>query len=594
MSSKQLTIPSIIIILLCGALGLPAHSATIYSSATATKVRPVEKPNNKRKATKSTNATTKKGSKAPSKSKSKSGTKAASNAKTKTAAETARKSRGTFEGDLYYTTHEFYNKVLRTFSQGTIYNGIHRQKVTLKGNQMHVHDLTSEIHTLILPAKNVVYYYSELTSTGFEMSLDSLRKTDILGDAKSINGFDRTHNATTVLEGLEFRGDKCNAVNVSTSLGDFQHNRAQVWIADNYRVPDVYSHFIMGYKGAGLIKKYLIASNQVLPFLLGQGKTLISGSLTKIEPRCVAASEMTPPSTIFFIHENSIGAIQKLRKKTNDVLKKRKMLPETMSGSDVKKKITTQWNFAETWHDEKIKSKTMDGLTQTIFTAIGEIFSTPAKIVKDIKSSNTENQVPELEIETTPSQKVTEEVYYIPELAQSIRMKTAPLKDQLNENERIKERNRRCARHKYTRIGSSYIKITDASTVVPTMGEIKESSAKSTIEYFEKQAQAVENYGLLHHTDYISKSDYEAIRDRHEKFDKKRHKREKEYRKMRSDIFRKKIYDDYEDLLYYHSCGNERDLDWIKNTQDLMKDLRGTCGAKKSQWEDWDGINDPW
>lgn len=194
-----------------------------------------------------------------------------------------------------------------------------------------------------------------------------------------------------------------------------------------------------------------------------------------------------------------------------------------------------------------------------------------------------------------------DQYYYIPDLLRELNSKTAACRQTNADNARAREKTRKNAKYKYTRVGGKMIKVIDPdrTVVYKTNGNKMDDAARNNvIKYFDDIAKSVKKYGIVNHTDYIPKERYKAIVSARADADEQRRQNNKMVRKHLSDQRNSKVYDDYVRMLQNLYYNDKRDFDaselnWVRDCQRKMKKLRLESGCTQSKWETWDGIHKP-
>lgn len=505
----------------------------------------------------------------------------------------------TFEGMLMYRTDEFHNAATRKISNGTNYIGSRQINIYLKGNRIHIEDLSTHLHTVIIPEKEKVYLYSDLTEEGLEMpisvyaiychSLDINYKGTAnvpISKVGSIEALDETLYC-----------DEANSVYQATiKSNDNGLVRCVFSVDKDMRMPSAYRWFFYGYNPEAVVSKYLISFTSELPLFFGQAKSLVSGHLTNVVSREVDETEILPPNNIAFKICND-GNIWGFQKTNNKYLKKQKLSPPTIKEKEMRARINQEWTFSEKWLDTDVQSASVRELSKSAIKDLGDVFMNVVTDVSNLIEGDDGKEDDKDVMSEDRGIPESEEYYYIPDVIADLDAIINNQNGKIEENQQARIRKDNNARYKYERIGGQLIKVIDPEhTHIYQTGNFNDGVYANNAEYYTKIRNSFYTYSQRNKTDYISKERYNAIYEAHRNLEKSNKAADKKFRKEQSKQRANSIYQNYVSMLIRHSGGahiNGIDFDWIRGIQSKMKELREKHGLKQSPWEKWDGIHDP-
>ena len=287
---------------------------------------------NRRPSSKSTTATTKKKSTASS---------------TKTPAKGSGSK--SFEGTLLYRTYEHHGSMVKAFSNGMAYNGEHTILVTIKGSSLHIDDQSIHMHTIILPDQGIGYQYSDIAKQGIKAKLSFLNDYLLVLDPneRGLTKESRTSTIKATGETVEYKGDRCSVISGELINGDVK-TETEIWKLNKYRVSPTIRYAYAGLPVGGIMRKGIY--NQIGTLPLGiKMKSTVAYELMVVQPHAVKASAMRPPSDIHIETATDNKQMSALYKANNASMKKLKLKPKKMKGSEVKRDLHAQWSFADEW-----------------------------------------------------------------------------------------------------------------------------------------------------------------------------------------------------------------------------------------------------
>lgn len=276
-------------------------------------------------------------------------------------AQTDKPSAGPFEGVLVYHSLENNSKSNIRLSQGLAYNGVRNYEIIIKGDNMHIQDLSMHLHTIVNLEKDSVYFYSDVTNRGIryeakqyieklmmQYSPDYMEVAGYMTIATSEQSVEKVKVNDYRIVKLDEQRDYMGMQNdvyrgpivCRTITTDFE-----VWAAPDFEITPTIKYFLNGIEFKGLPTKYVWDSKGQVP-LIGTLSSYSANELQSINPRPVADAEFLPPANCAL--ENDDTGIKRIRitKDNTKYLKKNKMYPtDAEVVSDVQYKIDDEWDF---------------------------------------------------------------------------------------------------------------------------------------------------------------------------------------------------------------------------------------------------------
>lgn len=277
-------------------------------------------------------------------------------------AQTVPQTSGPFEGVLTYHSLENNSKSTIRISQGQAYNGVRNYEIIIKGNNMHIQDMSMHLHTIVNLDNDCVYFYSDATKRGIrydateylekqmmQYSPDYMQVASYVTIATSDQQMEKVrvndYRIVKADEQREFMGMQNDVyrgpIICRTITTDFE-----VWAVPDFEISPTIKYFLNGIEFKGLPTKYVWDSKGQVP-LVGNLSSYSANELKSITPRQVDDAEFLPPSDCEIIDKDDSGFKRiRLVKDNTKFLKKNKMYPtDAETESDVQYKIDDEWDF---------------------------------------------------------------------------------------------------------------------------------------------------------------------------------------------------------------------------------------------------------
>lgn len=208
-----------------------------------------------------------------------------------------------FEGEITYETYENYSDFLIRASNSVFFNGVHKIRLILKGNKMHLIDETTKCHVIADNSVPSYVHYCDLTKTGMDygnnigsMQILSKGNIDVGGQVSPITCYTFAPTST-----------KKNIMDKECTLYQGDINRNMGGMEQKYEVKAYVSDIMApaGYKwllfcndtpGIALKYSYKFDGGHVSMMSIDELSAYYEADVTKIMPREVADDEFNIPA----------------------------------------------------------------------------------------------------------------------------------------------------------------------------------------------------------------------------------------------------------------------------------------------------------
>lgn len=522
----------------------------------------------------------------------------------------AKKSGGRqFEGQLVYVVNTLHDWKVRKLSSGQAYNGESLLSITVKGDFIDIFDKSLQKHSLWNPVKQKGYVYSEVSGQGVELTKEQWEQMyATIDNHTDKNQYDYSFDFAADNTPQTVGGDRCvvyKGQRIIAEKGDtpFDRTDVEMWYADRYRLSPVCRYAFWGIEQHGLLKKGIVSVNTHVS-ILGNMKSQVDFELKDIVARSVAQAEFALPSGIEFKPIENVGKMNGFYKHLTKALKKQKLYPKTLKAKEVKRAIAENWAFAEELNSRSLKSpKNQTSIWEfggQILSAIGSIASIWSS--KPDEASLSGGGADDDDVAAGRGAEPDVDIadcYYIPDKIQECQRAIRESQDYLAQHDKPKRKPKKMRKMKMNDPIVPGDPNVPRGSRMPTLGQIeaqaKVAARKDIMEDSKIRIQFLKRYSVKHHTDYIPKSEWEALIKRQDKNHKDDFERRKKAQKAHSDKVYSYCYHDYVNMLENAFIfKQDYSMDWVRKCQSSMKELRQkNPKIKKSVWEDWDGVTDP-
>lgn len=499
-----------------------------------------------------------------------------------------------FEGELLYRSEETHSKIVRMLSFGNAYNGERTVLVKVGLSGICISDLSTHLHTIIIPDAGLAYIYSDVLNEGRQLTIDQIKQ--LYGSALDLTYSIDPNDPMFVKSGafqisetpFEYKGDVLKKVNGVVRTGDANESDIELWFNDKYDVPESYCWFLCGYDSPGIAKRFILNHMTSLPFV-GQQRSVIATELVGVNEAYIEVEDLLPPADAVIKPIKDVGKLTGFYKANDKALKKNKLKPKTSKSKDVKRSIQSKWEFADDWYEREVNSPTMSQLEKDFTACLTNLFQGFPNIDDRIESESFESKASGKEVPR-------EDSFYIPDLLAKYQSLIEDYSRQLQANQQVMTqnvRNKANAHYKYTRVGPGLIRVPLTHGMRPTLSGTYVYGLQAAIGNLNKLMDWVKGYGLRNRTDYIPKSKVKKYNKSIHDAEENARQDRREARQERSKFNMMKIYNRYAEMLsssYYSPEWNHRTEEEVRDIQDKMRSLRLKYGYTESEWETWGGI----
>ncbi len=265
-----------------------------------------------------------------------------------------------FEGEIVYETFEHVSDFIKNSSNFSYFNGVHKIRLILKGDKMHMIDETTKIHSIADGAVPLYTEYCELTQKGMYRDDRSIEVQRILaprdiysfGDLCRLvsNTFSQKDEEKTILDHpcKLYEGDICR------NMMDDQTYSIKAYVSDIV-APAGYKWNLLGLEIPGIALKWRMKLNigHISTYLMKGGEISIytEADVVKIIPREVSDEEFVVPSNYKIVSGMNGFATLRYQKEVKKKLKAQGILGENgdIVGDNSNKTTGVHYQTDEEW-----------------------------------------------------------------------------------------------------------------------------------------------------------------------------------------------------------------------------------------------------
>lgn len=205
---------------------------------------------------------------------------------------------------LCYQTTTQANPTTMKRAEGRLTEGQNKLTVWMQGDNLHLADSVLHIHTILLPNRNLVYIYSDLTNMGVKIDYDYYTALNMngLAPAEKTGGFE-TRNYQVKPNGLEriVLNRTCQGYQ-GRIITTQQLAQVEIWQNRELPVTATMNCLLDGIVLEGLPMNYSIERRGMTGYALNAGD--VKAQLTQMELRKVDDHEILPDATVRFTTSN--------------------------------------------------------------------------------------------------------------------------------------------------------------------------------------------------------------------------------------------------------------------------------------------------
>lgn len=267
-----------------------------------------------------------------------------------------------FEGEITFETYENYSDIFKKMPNSIYFDGVHKMRLILKGEKMHLIDETTKCHVIaddkinqstIKGEKangNGYVHFCDLTKTGLNSSkmikdVAFLMKSDSPNSGISEYTFDKTDKKETI------KGENCTLYqgNIKHSYGGMDLNvMMQAYLSDT-AAPSGYTWSLWGLQMPNIAMKWVMKYDGGHVSALGTGEIsfYMEADITNVQRRAVSDEEFAIPSDYKIVKAGNPFSMMKYYKDIKKQLEKLgiKGGDNSQKTSGVHYKTDDEWDF---------------------------------------------------------------------------------------------------------------------------------------------------------------------------------------------------------------------------------------------------------
>lgn len=208
-----------------------------------------------------------------------------------------------FEGEISFETYENYSDYILRMGNSIFFNGVHKMRLIVKGDKMHLIDETTKCHVVADNSVPSYVHFCELTKTGLNygknigaMQLFDKGTIKVGGQSCPISSFTfaPTETKKNILdkECVLYQGD------INREMGGMEQKYEVKAYVSDIAAPAGFkwSLFCLDLPGIALKYSYKYDGGHISVMNVGELSMYYEADVTKITPREVADDEFTIPA----------------------------------------------------------------------------------------------------------------------------------------------------------------------------------------------------------------------------------------------------------------------------------------------------------
>ncbi len=207
-----------------------------------------------------------------------------------------------FEGEIVYETYENYSDYMLKMPHSIFFNGVHKIRMIVKGDKVHIMDETTGCHTMADAGSNRFIHYCDHTSSGLDYSADFESQLVLLPRDITYSNFTAKLKANTIAltgDTTEILGHKCAVYQgeMERDMSMIQKYEIKAHVATDIPISKGYSYGIQGLDVPGMPLKWIFKyDGGHVGMGVGELSYYIETDITEIIPRTVEDSEFEIPA----------------------------------------------------------------------------------------------------------------------------------------------------------------------------------------------------------------------------------------------------------------------------------------------------------
>lgn len=208
-----------------------------------------------------------------------------------------------FEGEITYETYENYSDFILRMPNSMYFNGVHKMRLILKGNKMHLIDETTKCHVIADNSVPSYVHYCDLTKTGMDygnnigsMQILSKGNIDVGGQVSPITCY--TFAPTSTKKNIMDKECTLYQGDINRNMGGMEQKYEVKAYVSDIMAPAGYKWllFCLDTPGIALKYSYKYDGGHVSIMNVGELSFYYEADVTKIMPREVADDEFNIPA----------------------------------------------------------------------------------------------------------------------------------------------------------------------------------------------------------------------------------------------------------------------------------------------------------
>ena len=208
-----------------------------------------------------------------------------------------------FEGEITFETYENYSDYILRMGNSIYFNGVHKMRLILKGDKMHLIDETTKCHVVVDNSVPSYVHFCDLTKTGMDfeknigaMQLLSKGSIEVSGQAAPITSY--TFAATDTKRNVMDRECTLDQGDINRNMGGMEQKYSVKAYISDIIAPEGYKWhlFCLDTPGIALKYSYKYDGGHISIANVGELSIYYEADVTNITRRNVADEEFNIPN----------------------------------------------------------------------------------------------------------------------------------------------------------------------------------------------------------------------------------------------------------------------------------------------------------
>ena len=208
----------------------------------------------------------------------------------------------TFEGEVVYETYENYSDYMLKMANSRVFNGVHKIRMIVKGDKIHIIDETTGCHTMADAYNNQFVHYCDHTKSGLDYSADFESQLVLLPSDITYSNFTAKLNSNTIRitgDTTNILGHKCAVYQgeIERDMSMIQKYNIKAHVATDLPISNGYRYSLQGLDVPGMPLKWVFKyDGGHVGMGVGELSYYIETDITEIIPRQVEDDEFEIPA----------------------------------------------------------------------------------------------------------------------------------------------------------------------------------------------------------------------------------------------------------------------------------------------------------